>query len=329
MDTVRLLLALAFVPAVLLAQDPPPVEEPPVEDPPVFDPSADVRARVEAARRLAARHNQRLLVVFGADGSRASLALVEMAGEEGTVGRMLPDEFLTVPLEAEAAAEQGLLESLGVTLEGLPHIAVLDAEGRVLVQRSAAQLLVEGQPVSARILELLREHKAEPLDAKAIVADARAVAEKDGRKLLIEFVAPRCAPCRSLTEFLEGPDVAPILARDLVVVRVDQERMTGGKELAAELRSGGQDLPWMVITDAKLSPIVTSDGAEGNIGDPLAQAEIEHFMTMLRAVAQAIDEQQMKKLETSLANRATELGGERAVRKGEGGGKQGGGKQGG
>ena len=68
-------------------------------------------------------------------------------------------------------------------------------------------------------------------------------------------------------------------AKDYVVVMLDTDRMTEGKELAAELRKGqGGGIPWMVILDGEGQPLVTSDGPKGNVGCPARPHEVEFFM---------------------------------------------------
>jgi protocatechuate 3,4-dioxygenase beta subunit len=70
--------------------------------------------------------------------------------------------------------------------------------------------------------------------------------------------------------------------KDYVVVMIDTDRMTGGADLARELRRGrGGGIPWMVILDAAGAPRVTSDGPEGNCGCPAKPQEIDHFMAMV------------------------------------------------
>ena len=66
------------------------------------------------------------------------------------------------------------------------------------------------------------------------------------------------------------------------MVAIDTDRMTGGAELAAELRGSKRGgIPWMVILAGDGAPQITSDGPKGNCGCPATPHEIDHFLAML------------------------------------------------
>ena len=72
-------------------------------------------------------------------------------------------------------------------------------------------------------------------------------------------------------------------AKDYEVVMIDTDRMTGGAELADELRKGKRGgIPWMIILDGDGHPKATSDGPKGNIGCPVKPHEIDHFLQMIK-----------------------------------------------
>ena len=72
-------------------------------------------------------------------------------------------------------------------------------------------------------------------------------------------------------------------AKDYEVVMIDTDRMTGGAELAAELRKGKRGgIPWMITLDGDGHPKATSDGPKGNIGCPVKPHEIDHFLQMIK-----------------------------------------------
>lgn len=57
------------------------------------------------------------------------------------------------------------------------------------------------------------------LDAE--LAAARARARREGRRVLLEFVAPWCVDCREMTRIEETPPARDVLARRYVRVRVN------------------------------------------------------------------------------------------------------------
>ncbi len=92
------------------------------------------------------------------------------------------------------------------------------------------------------------------------------------------------------------------------MVAIDTDRMTGGAELAAELRgskSGG--IPWMVILAGDGAPQITSDGPKGNCGCPAAPHEIDHFLAMLDTTRQHMTEDDRTVLERELRAYGAEL----------------------
>jgi protocatechuate 3,4-dioxygenase beta subunit len=71
-------------------------------------------------------------------------------------------------------------------------------------------------------------------------------------------------------------------AKDYVVVMIDQDRMTEGKETASQLRKGKRGgIPWMVILDEDGHERVTSDGPKGNVGCPAQPHEIDYFLSKM------------------------------------------------
>lgn len=81
---------------------------------------------------------------------------------------------------------------------------------------------------------------------------------------------------------------------DYVVVKIDIQNMAHGEDVAGRIRKiteGG--IPWMVILKANGDELITSDGPMGNIGYPFQPAEIEHFMSMLKATSKRTTAEQM------------------------------------
>lgn len=98
------------------------------------------------------------------------------------------------------------------------------------------------------------------------------------------------------------PQVAAIMAKDFLDVKIDQDRMTGGKELQAKYNKKPSGIPWIAIIDpATGDAIVNSDAPDaGNIGFPAEPAEIAHFVTMLQATKKNMSDSDIAALKTSL-----------------------------
>ena len=92
-----------------------------------------------------------------------------------------------------------------------------------------------------------------------------------------------------------------LLERDYVELKIDTERHLNGEKVAKELRgerTGG--IPWIVITDASGSELVSSDGPSGNIGCPVQPHETEWFLTMLDRTRRNLNDDQLAVLEAAL-----------------------------
>jgi hypothetical protein len=84
-------------------------------------------------------------------------------------------------------------------------------------------------------------------------------------------------------------DVAPVLAKDFVILKIDQDRMIGGKDVLARYRKQAAGLPWFVFLDGDGKVIITSDDPDrGNIGYPGLGGAEPHFRKMLQAVVKHI-----------------------------------------
>jgi hypothetical protein len=80
---------------------------------------------------------------------------------------------------------------------------------------------------------------------------------------------------------MASPDVAAILAKAFVPLRLEADRMIGGKEILKRYQAGEGGIPWFVFLDGDGKAVVTSDGPKGNVGFPAAPHEIAYFRTML------------------------------------------------
>jgi hypothetical protein len=95
-------------------------------------------------------------------------------------------------------------------------------------------------------------------------------------------------------------DVAPVLAREFVTLKLDFDRSKGAKEVAKRYAGKEEGLPWFAFIDANGDPIVTSTGPKGNVGTPWAPHEVEHFKTMLLQAKKRLTEAEIDALIASI-----------------------------
>lgn len=86
--------------------------------------------------------------------------------------------------------------------------------------------------------------------------------------------------------------MAPLLAKDFILLEIDVDRMKNGSEVGKRLTGGeSKGYPWSVILDAEGEQLVTSDGPDGNIGCPVTAEEAEVFFQMVRKTGQRLTDQ--------------------------------------
>lgn len=117
----------------------------------------------------------------------------------------------------------------------------------------------------------------------------------------LQFGTPWCGWCHRLEDWMEQPEIAPVLGKEFVDVLIDIDRMDGGKEILARYNptaKGG--IPWFAFVDSKGKAIVTSDSPKGNMGHPYQDHEIEHFVKMLNSSKRHLTATDVERIERSL-----------------------------
>ena len=100
-----------------------------------------------------------------------------------------------------------------------------------------------------------------PTDATAEIAAAVRAAKTDGRHVLLDFGADWCPDCRILGALLEDPVIAPIVAANFHVVRIDVGRRDKNGDLVEKFHATSGDwIPALVVLAPDGSTIaVTND----------------------------------------------------------------------
>jgi len=99
---------------------------------------------------------------------------------------------------------------------------------------------------------------------------------------------------------MASKDVAPLLAREFVSVKLDYDRAKGAKEIEKRYIDKEQGLPWFAFLDGDGKALIHSTGPQGNTGFPAQPEEIAHFKTMLQTVKKRLTDEEIAFLVTSL-----------------------------
>jgi len=117
----------------------------------------------------------------------------------------------------------------------------------------------------------------EPDDGDTLVADALAMARKDGKRVLLQFGSHGCTWCHILQKVLQtDPGIMAELKSDYVYVLID---ITRGRNKDVDSRYGNptrNGVPVIVILDADGKQLVTKGGGIVE-GDPLHPSETYHI----------------------------------------------------
>ena len=138
--------------------------------------------------------------------------------------------------------------------------------------------------------------------AQDVLAAGLAEAGRTGKRVFLHSGAPWCGWCKRLEEWMARPEVAEILARDFVAVRIDMDEMVGAKAIAEEYVDGYSPIPWISILDSDGELVADSFADNGrNIGFPVKDWAIEHLGVMIREGAPDISEADLDILLESIA----------------------------
>ena len=202
--------------------------------PSIYDKSADAQAQLEKAKELAKRDDKRILVMFGGDWCGWCHKLHELFASDAEIRKILSYEYVLVMVDTTAPGAEELLEqvqggaqpgraSKGV---GYPFLSVLDADGKVVTRRGPTRSKKATITSRSRqgVLEQCRSRPRTPKWSSRWPARA----SSEDKRVFLSFGAPGAAGATS-SRTGWPTEVASILDRDFVIVKVDIDRMTHGK----------------------------------------------------------------------------------------------------
>ncbi len=296
-----LAISLIVAPSLALAQEPKATgSKAPAS---IYNPTLDAREQVKAAGAIARRDNQRVLVMFGGDWCGWCHKLHGLFKSDREIAKILLEDYKLVMVDTKAPNAEALQKECQGDLKnvGYPFLAVLDADGKVLKGQTTDPLEEGDHHDPKKVRAFLAEWAPEKQTAAKVVEAGLARASSEDKRVFLHFGAPWCGWCHKLDDFLAREEIAGVFGKDFVDVKVDVDRMVGGKEIEAKYRKNvNEGIPWFVILDAKGQPIADADGPKGNIGYPAAPEEIAHFIGVLKKSAKRIDDKEIDAIEKAL-----------------------------
>jgi hypothetical protein len=99
---------------------------------------------------------------------------------------------------------------------------------------------------------------------------------------------------------MASKDVAPLMAKEFVTVKLDFDRAIGAKDIEKRYIDKEQGLPWFAFVALDGTAIVHSTGPKGNIGHPSSAEEVDYFKTMLKKAQKHLTDADIDTLIASL-----------------------------
>jgi len=274
--------------------------------PSIYDKTANGTKQIADALKIAKRDNKRVLLQFGADWCIWCHKLHDLFKTDPLVAKKLASEYVWVLIDVDDVNGKKHNEDVDVrygrpTRFGLPTLVVLDADGKQLTTQNTEPWEVGDHHNPFKVLSFLKEWAPTPQSAQAIYSAGLSRARSESKNAFIYFTAPWCPWCARLDKFLNSGETGQIMGLAYVPLKIDTERTTGGKELAAKYGWGPDiGVPFFVITDANGRKLADSNGPKGNVGFPGEPYEIAHFKSAIEKTAPDLKPEQIAKLTAAL-----------------------------
>ncbi|MFQ5413721.1 MAG: thioredoxin family protein [Phycisphaerae bacterium] len=289
--------------AILAAADPKPSEKRPA----LYDTNADGGRQIAAALAAAKRDNKRVLLQFGANWCVWCHRLHELFASDRDIARTLLYEYVLVLIDVDTVGGKKHNADIDAryghpTRHGLPVLVVLDADGTHVTTQETGALEAGDHHNPEKVLAFLKKWRPEPVSADAALRQGLATARAESKNVFLFFAAPWCGWCHKLDAYLRRPDIAPVFGKGFVTVKIDVDRMTGGKDVDKRYRRhDGGGIPIFVVLDPAGQRLADSWSPRGNVGFPVEPHEVEHFMTVVKATAPKLSSADLSALRRGLS----------------------------
>jgi hypothetical protein len=166
--------------------------------------------------------------------------------------------------------------------------------------RAVRHLLMAAGVVGAMSLTTYAEEPAKGPPAEAVLSEGLAKAKAEGKRVFLVFGSPTCGWCKYFDKYHADPEVAKLIGKHLVLVKVDVVTNPGGKDLY-EKYGTQRGVPAFTILDAGRNVLADSGDGTNNVGFPYKPEEIEHYVTAMKKALPALTDQDVRVLRRKLA----------------------------
>jgi hypothetical protein len=280
----------------------------------VYDENADPEKTIADAIAKAKSENKRVLVMWGENWCQFCLYLEDILAHEPSCAPLVKSDYVWVRVDLGKGftKNRDIAERYGVMewtqrpngkMMGAPSICIIDPDTGMTVGDNVPAL---GNPAGAlggndmvakpmtlsRLFDekIIKEHlitwRAPAKPAQGAMNDAIVAAKRDSKKILALFTMPNDDACQKALDWMSRPDAAAALGNSFVTVKIDTERMIGGREMLAAAAGKPMLPPFICVLDdaGKSVGLATQFTAL-----PKSDAEIEAFLKGLSSAAKIAD----------------------------------------
>jgi thiol:disulfide interchange protein len=302
------------VAAAVALEQPPAEETRPAPRPAIYDEQADARAQLDEALARARRENRRVLIQWGANWCGWCHLLHEHFQADRAVARALLYEYDLVLVDiGRWNRNLDLAEKYGAAFRtgGVPYLTVLSADGAVVAnQETGALEKPKGEGPAghdgAKVLEFLTRHQAPYRAAEDVLKEGLDLAKAESKLVFLHFGAPWCGWCHRLERWMAREDVARVLKKAFVDVKVDVDRTIGGDALMKRFTKGQtKGIPWFAFLRPDGTVVAAGEDQSGaNLGCPHAPEEVIAFKAILSRLGTALSAGEIEAICAHLGERA-------------------------
>ena len=276
----------------------------------IYDTKADGEAQIAEALSSAKRNNTRVLLQFGANWCSWCHVLHDTLVSDKALAKTMQYEYELVLIDIDTVEgakqnqkhNQKIIDRYGnPTKNGIPAWVILDADGKQVATINTEPMELGKGYDTAKVMATLKQWKAKPVAAEAVLANALTRAKSDDKNVFVHFSAPWCSYCKRLDAFLQDEKVAPLFGRSFIPVKVDVERMTGGHDMATRYGRREEDgTPYFAILDSTGKKLADAHAKAGNVGFPVEPHEVAHFMKVVGETGKSLAKSDLSAIEGGL-----------------------------
>ncbi|MFM9872397.1 MAG: thioredoxin family protein [Fimbriimonadaceae bacterium] len=156
-----------------------------------------------------------------------------------------------------------------------------------------------------------------PATTEEALKAAQIQAKAQNKNILVKFSASWCGWCHRMSDWLHDTEAGKMVAEQYIIVTliVDEAdnkknlENPGAKEFQEKLGGKGSGIPFFAMLNKDLKPMINSirpGEKPSNIGFPVEDFEIAHFMKMIKETSK-LNAGQLSKAESSLKETAQKI----------------------